>query len=292
MWSHSGIPIAMPIDDGVLRVFFGTRDVEGRTRPTFIDVRADDPADVLYVHDRPVLELGTLGAFDGDGVTPASIVRHEGRTFLYYIGWQKSVTVPYRLAIGLAVSDDNGLTFTRVFDGPVVDRTQTDPFFTTAPHVLKEDHQWRMWYVSCTNWLLVDGQPEPVYKIKYAESADGLEWERRDITSLEPRSLEEGLGRPCVLSEGVYRMWYCYRGSLDYRTDPRTAYRIGYAESGDGVRWDRKDDEVGIDRSDSGWDSVMQAYPYVYEHRGQKYMLYNGNGFGQSGIGYAVLEDE
>jgi hypothetical protein len=90
----------------------------------------------------------------------------------------------------------------------------------------------------------------------------------------------------------MYQMWYCYRGSLDYRTDPRTAYRIGYAESEDGVRWERKDDEVGIDRSDSGWDSVMLAYPYVYEHRGRKYMLYNGNGFGETGIGYAVLEEE
>jgi hypothetical protein len=84
-------------------------------------------------------------------------------------------------------------------------------------------------------------------------------------------------------------MWYCFRGSVDYRTDRGQSYRIGYAESTDGIRWERLDDLVGIERSDEGWDSVMMEYPFVYEHRGLKHMLYNGNGFGETGIGYAVL---
>ena len=52
------------------------------------------------------------------------------------------------------------------------------------------------------------------------------------------------------------------------------------------------DDLVGIDRAEDGWDSVMIEYPFVYEHRGRKYMLYNGNGFGETGIGYAVLTED
>ena len=36
----------------------------------------------------------------------------------------------------------------------------------------------------------------------------------------------------------------------------------------------------------------MMAYPYVYEHKGRKYMVYNGNGFGEAGFGYAVLEED
>jgi hypothetical protein len=34
----------------------------------------------------------------------------------------------------------------------------------------------------------------------------------------------------------------------------------------------------------------MIAYPYVYEYGGRKYMVYNGNGFGKSGFGFAVLD--
>ena len=76
-------------------------------------------------------------------------------------------------------------------------------------------------------------------------------------------------------------MWYCSRGE---------SYRIGYAESDDGIHWIRKDQDVGIDVSDSGWDSEMIEYPFVFDHEGDRYMLYNGNGYGKTGIGLAVLE--
>ena len=50
------------------------------------------------------------------------------------------------------------------------------------------------------------------------------------------------------------------------------------------------DDRAGIDVARSGWDSEMITYPEIVEHKGQKLMFYNGNGFGQSGFGYAELE--
>ena len=86
-------------------------------------------------------------------------------------------------------------------------------------------------------------------------------------------------------------MWYSYRAIEDYRTNTANSYRIGYAESNDGISWVRKDDEVGIDISESGWDSEMIEYPMVFNYRGEKYMFYNGNGFGKNGFGYAIYED-
>ena len=293
MAHHACVPIADRVSDTVLRIYFGPRDRRGRTRTTFIEVEADNPSRVLRVHDRPVLDLGALGAFDDSGVMPSCIVNHGGRKYLLYIGWSPSVTVPYRNAIGLAVSDDGGLTFRRVFDGPIVDRTRTEPYFCASPFALVEDGRWRLWYASSTGFVVADGKPEPVYQIKYAESADGAEWSRPNITCIEYSFPGEANARPCVIKEkGRYRMWYCYRGSVGYRTDPEQSYRIGYAESADGVRWTRKDAEAGIARSADGWDSQMLAYPYVYEHRGRKHMLYNGNGFGETGFGYAVLEED
>lgn len=85
-------------------------------------------------------------------------------------------------------------------------------------------------------------------------------------------------------------MWYCYRGTKDYRTGRSQSYRIGYAESQDGIHWTRKDECVGIDVSENGWDSEMIAYPYIYKHMDTTYLFYNGNGFGKSGFGYAILE--
>jgi hypothetical protein len=295
MAHHACVPIADRINERVLRIYFGPRDTQGRTTTTFIEVDADDLARVLYVHDRPVLGLGALGAFDDSGAMPSCIVNHGGRKYLYYIGWNRGVTVPYRNAVGLAVSDDGGLTFGRVWQGPVVDRTMREPFLCASPFVLydEDEGKWKLWYASSTGWTVVHGKPEPLYQIKYAESADGMIWRRENTVCMEYSFPGEANARPCVLKEnGGYRMWYCFRGSVDYRTDKAQSYRLGYADSPDGIHWQRKDGEVGIERSEDGWDSLMMEYPWVYEHRGRKYMLYNGNGFGETGIGYAVLEDD
>jgi hypothetical protein len=110
--------------------------------------------------------------------------------------------------------------------------------------------------------------------------------------ALDVRAPEEGaLGRPCVLQDirGLYTMWYSYRGETGFRTDRRQSYRIGYAESKDGLAWTRMDELAGIGLSDTGWDSDMVAYPYVTTiSTGRAQLFYNGNGFGRSGFGYAV----
>jgi len=293
MAHHACVPVADKISEEILRIYFAPRDKTGRSRATFFEVEADNPSHVTYVHDRPVLDLGPLGTFDDSGVMPSCIVNREGKKYLFYIGWNQGVTVPYRNAIGLAVSNDGGLTFERVFPGAVVDRNQSEPYFCASPFVLIDGGKWRLWYASCTGFPIINRKPEPVYQIKYAESVNGFDWKRPNTTCIQYSFSGEANARPCVLKEkGLYRMWYCFRGSIDYRTSKRESYRLGYAESLDGINWTRLDHLVGIERSPDGWDSEMIEYPFVYEHRGQKFMLYNGNGFGETGIGYAVLEDD
>jgi len=292
MAHHACVPVADKVNEEVLRIYFGPRDRQGRTRTTFIEVEADNPSKVLYEHDRPVLDLGKLGTFDDSGVMPSCIVNHHGKKYLFYIGWNLGVTVSYRNSIGLAVSTDGGLTFNRVFEGPIVDRTRFEPYFCASPFaIIDDDGKWKLWYASCTGWVVVHQKPEPIYQIKYAESDDGCNWIRNNATCIEYTFEGEANARPTILKEnGLYRMWYCFRGSVDYRINKEQSYRLGYAESGDGIKWVRKDDEVGIQRSEEGWDSLMMEYPYVYEHKGRKYMIYNGNGFGETGFGYAILD--
>src|SRR4030095_11122408 len=138
--------------------------------------------------------------------------------------------------------------------------------FCASPFAIIDEGTWKMWYASSTGFVLVGGKPEPVYQIKYAESANGQEWIRPNITCIDYNFEGEANARPSVMKEqGVYRMWYCYRGSTDYRTVKDQSYRLGYAESADGLSWNRLDSLVGIERAAEGWDSLMMEYPFVYE---------------------------
>ena len=288
MVSHACVPTSIQISEEIIRVYYSPRNKQGQSIPTYFDVSANDPTKVLYVHNSPILELGELGTFDDGGIMPCSAVRlSDTCIYLYYVGWNPSVSVSYRNAIGIAVSVDNGFTFQRMFKGSIVDRNIKEPFFTASPCVLKENNTWHMWYASCTGFIKVSEKTEPLYQIKYAVSANGVDWMRPDITCIIPANKFECTARPSVIkAEGKYKMWYTYRGSFDYR-DGVDSYKIGYAESLDGITWIRKDYAAGINFSDTGWDSTMQTYSSVIEINKKRFLFYNGNGFGRTGIGVA-----
>jgi hypothetical protein len=280
--THAALPVVERRADSY-RVYFSSRDKQGRAQVGYFETSPDALNKVTRVSDQPAISLGPLGAFDDSGVTTSWIVNHENKKYHYYSGWTLGVTVPFYFFIGLAISHDAGETFERVSAGPILERNSCDPYLTASPCVLVEEGVWRMWYVSGTGWHLQNEKPQHRYHIKYAESADGIHWQRSGVVCIDYQSPEEyAIARPCVIKEGgIYRMWYSYRGS---------SYRIGYAESADGLQWIRKDQESGIDVSTSGWDSEMIEYPYVFEHQRQHYMLYNGNDYGKTGIGLAVLD--
>lgn len=190
---------------------------------------------------------------------------------------------------GLAISDDSGKSFQKVSEGPIADRSELDPYFNTAPSVLREGNKWQMWYVSCTGWEDDGNTLEPRYHVKYAHSSDGISWKTTGHVCIDHDQRSEAIGRPCVYKEGgVYKMLYSYRGLRNYRHDPTQSYRLGYAESPDGLSWTRRDEDVGIEPSTTGWDSEMIEYCWIGQYEGQTYLFYNGNGFGKTGFGFAV----
>ncbi len=291
--SHAAVPTVDVIDDRIWRIYYAARDADNRSQTSYIEVEAGRPEHVLYEHPKPILPLGQPGSFDDCGIMPSWIVAVDRTTrYLYYIGWTTRVTVPFHNSVGLAISRDGGKTFTKLGEGPLFGPTLTEPYFTGTSCVLNGSGLWRNWYLSCTHWAEHAGRMEPFYHLKYAESADGVHWERQGDVAVELQTGEAGLAKASVLIEGGrYRMWYARRKLIDYRTDRANSYRIGYAESADGKVWERKDELAGIDISDTGWDSEMLAYPHVVSMGNKKYLLYNGNGFGRTGFGYATLDE-
>lgn len=284
MRSHAANPVVEYLDENLFRVYFSSRDSKNRSQiASLIMELADGKAFVVDGSLRLVLTHGKHGRFDDSGVTVTGLAYRGTQRLLYYLGWNLAVTIPFRNAIGVAVSEQDSQEFLRASEAPVVDRNDVDPISLSYPFLLWYEGRFRIWYGSCTEW---DGGKVSDYEfsLKYAESKDGLNWTRtRGVVLGCDFPLEDAIARPHVIREnGLFKMWYSRKKGL--------YYRMGYAESVNGLEWVRMDDRVGIDVSpDSDWDSEMIEYPFVFDHQGQRYMLYNGNGYGKTGFGLAVL---
>ncbi|MEO6694241.1 MAG: hypothetical protein ABIY50_07280 [Ignavibacteria bacterium] len=289
MQTHAMMPVIDLLENEMARIYFSARDSEGRSQGAYIEINLNDPYKILQISEEPVLKLGQLGAFDDAGIMPTCIVNHINKKFLYYNGWTLGKNVPFFSFNGVAISSDLGKTFIKKSKGPaVLYSNNVDPYSTFAPFVMNDNGLWKLWYVSLIKWVEENGKLKHYYNIRYAESDDGINVRREGKVCIDFESeFEYALARPFVLKENkIYKMWYSYRESKMHKT-----YRIGYAESDDGKNWIRKDSEVNLNIAESGWDSEMIEYSYLYDFKGERYMLYNGNSFGKTGIGLAVLQN-
>ena len=290
-WSrtHATVPTPLHLGDDVFRVLFSTRDDQSRNRVGYVDIELGDRVRLVAEARLPVFDLGKLGYFDCDGVYGTCIVRTPDEIRFYYAGWNAGSKGLFYSAIGLAVSRDGGQSFSRASDAPIVGRDEVDPWACMAPFVGKSpDNSWLMWYASGIEIHRgPDGTLQSRYDIKTATSEDGLAWTKTGQTAIGLGERDSNIARACVLLEdGRYRAWYPYiRTSLGQ-------YRIGYGESADGLHFERMDEapeaRLAPGENGSGWDSDAVTYPHVFRHRGQLYMLYNGNQFGKTGFGLAI----
>jgi predicted GH43/DUF377 family glycosyl hydrolase len=277
------LPTPLLVDERRLRIYFGTTDDDMIGRIGYVDVDATEPSRVLAISAHPVLDIGAPGAFDDNGVVPASVVRVGDELWMYYVGFQLGMRVRYFMFSGLAISQDGGETFKRRQRVPVLDRIENESLVRTAPFVIRDGERWRVWYVGGDRFIEVDGKPLPSYTLRYLESKDGVNWTGPSSEMFPLDGDDEfGFGRPFILrSDDGYRMWYSIRNRS-------VGYRMGYAESLDGRFWTRRDELAGLTVSQDGWDSEMVGYAAIIEGPDKLYMLYNGNGYGRTGFGLAV----
>jgi predicted GH43/DUF377 family glycosyl hydrolase len=278
--AYAANPVAEQVEGDLYRIYFSTRDELNRSSIGFVEIDIRHPNKILRESEVPILSPGDLAMFDDSGVSIGCIMPVGQKRYLYYMGWHLTVTVPWQNALGLAVSEGMAKPFHRYSRFPIVELSEIDPYTISYPWVVLENGKFRMWYGSNIAW---GAKKEDMrHLIKYAESDDGIHWVRHSAVAIDFSGPEEyAICKPCVrLDSNVYRMWFCARGK---------AYRVYYAESSDGITWHRTA-APDLEVSDSGWDSEMVEYPFVFDHNGERYMLYSGNGFGKTGFGIAVLD--
>ncbi|OYD76187.1 UNVERIFIED_ORG: hypothetical protein BDU10_1259 [Burkholderia sp. CF145] len=285
--THAMGPTPYRLNDDVIRVYLTCLDDKGRGRPGYVDVSSADPTKILNVSRQPLLDIGEPGAFDDNGLMVLSLVLVDAQTvYMYYAGFELCLNVRYRIFTGLAISRDGGETFARHSRAPILDRSDTERTIRGGSFVIKDGDMFKLWYVAGNDWTELRGKMMPVYDLRYQESVDGLRWSDSGTLSMALTGDDEhGFGRPWIVKrdDGTYQMFY------SIRRRSFAAYRLGYAESSDGIEWVRKDDDMGLDVSPTGIDSEAIMYSAPISVGKKTYCFYNGNNFGEQGFCVAEL---
>nr|WP_320118357.1 hypothetical protein [uncultured Marinifilum sp.] len=283
--------------DNFVRIYFSCRekDWNGKfiSHIAFVDFDKNF-RNIIDISFQPVIAKGKLGCYDEHGIFPLNIFRDNDKIFAYIGGWSRRVSVSVETSIGISESKDNGLTFKRLGDGPVLSSSLHEPFLVGDPFVAKFDKLYYLWYIYGERWINGDSEhAERIYKIGYAISKDAINWKKQHKKLIADRlNPNECQALPSVIfHRDKYHMVFCYRQAIDFRNNNKNAYRLGYAYSKDLKNWIREDENLGIDVSENGWDSEMMAYPNIFHCNNKIYLLYNGNNFGRFGFGLAVLEE-
>lgn len=274
------------LNEEVIRVYGGFRDEQGRSRIGFVDVEAANPSHIINVSPTPALDLGEKGMFDDNGVILGDVIRVSDKIYMYYVGFQHVQNAKFMACSGLAISTDGGNTFKRIKPTPIADRVPNAVFGRCIHSVLFDEGVFKIYYSVIYGWEYINGIPYPQYDIRYVESKDGIHITDDDgIHCIGCQGNEYRIGRPRVIKRDPNQ--YEMRYTFDTRNKE---YISGIAYSTDGIHWTRKDEESGLEKSETGWDSEMTCYPVEIETKYGTYLFYDGNGMGAAGFGYAELE--
>ncbi len=281
--SHAANPLAVHLDENIFRIFYSGRDEHNKSSVGFVDF---DIAQLKVIHscDSPVFTYGAENTFYAHGVSIGNMYQAAGENYILFMGWQVPKVGHWRGEVG-RLQIKNNIEFSLNPEMPFMKIDEEDAVSLSYPWVVFHEGKYKMWYGSTVDWDSENG--EMIHLIKYATSSDAIHWKKHGIAIPFSVGVAQAFSRPTVVIDNKgYNMWY------SYRSGDGTPYRIGYAHSIDGINWTRKHNETGIDVSENGWDSEMICYPFVFDYSGERYMLYNGNGYGKTGFGIAILEHD
>lgn len=282
LMSHAANPVPVHLDGDVYRIFFSGRDAGNRSSVGAVDINIITQK-IIMDHNYPFFVNGPEDSFYPDGVSIGNCYEVNGVRYMLFMGWQTSEDRHWRGDIGrLVIKPD--LTLELDSESPLMTISTIDPVSLSYPWVKQEENgHYQMWYGSTVTWDA--GNAEMLHVINYATSSDGNHWNRHGLSVPYRLGVAQAFSKPTVLKdEDGYHMWFSYRSGAGHK------YRIGYAVSATGNTWDLNLGGVGIDISSAGWDSEMIEYPFVFDHKNRRYMLYNGNSHGLTGFGIAVQE--
>lgn len=281
-------PVAYGIDQQRIRLYVTLCDEDNVGRIGYIDINADDPKDILDYSRDPCINIGEEGKFDSHGCVSACIYEENDIMYMYYSGYNRHQDVPYTILTGCAVCRDNErVQFDKINDGnAILAPTQHEKYFRANPYVLMADGKYCMWYIGGNDWIELDGARKPLYNAKYIQTENKLQWE--DDFPEVSMDLPDNKDVTGYSIGTIWRDDPKYKMILSIRYLSK-GYRLGYAESIDGIHFTLRENEILLRGKNMEWDREMQCFPYLYTQKNKTYLFYVGNHYGIGGLGYAEL---
>ena len=276
--SHAWVPTPIKLNNEVYKVFYAGRDKYNHSNIFSFDYSFKKNKVIKYTK-KPLLKKGRLGCFDDCAVIPSHIIIYKKKYYLYYIGWTKGGSVPYISSLGLAVSKNINGKFVRLSEAPILGKSKDEPIFVASCFVEKKKN-FEMWYTSNKYWKKSRNQFIPKYNIRLAVSKNGIDWKsKKDAIKFKSKK-EIAITRPWIIKiNGKQIMFYSYRGKN---------YKIGIAIKNNN-KWKRNDKKICFKKSSDLFDNKMYEYGAVVKYKNQTFMFYNGNNYGEKGVGIAEL---
>lgn len=241
---------------------------------------------VTDISSDPALATGEVGSFDEFGVSYPWVIRTDNNNeLMYYVGWMRLCNNRFMNNTGLAIKRAEGAGFERYSRAPILGLCDGEPFGTGSCAVVETGpDEYGMLYTAFGPWRGDKHRDTiiPNYDIKYASSKDGIQWARTESKFLPLHDYEEVIGKPTITKLGsTYHLWFSARNKGE-------RYQILHLSADDIKSYARSDEDLALGVSPTGWDSEMVEYAHVAEFKGTLFMIYNGNGFGKTGLGYAT----
>ncbi len=284
MSNYAGPSFILKKSDSILEIFITGRCVNNISRIGIAYCEfIENTLLVKNITKNPIFDIGQPGCFDENGVSYPYIVEVSDHLYMYYVGWVSGGRTRFQNFTGLAISQRDNYDFRRFSKAPILERTDKEPYGTGSCAVVKDHLGFVMLYTSFSKWKdSVDKNKNysPSYNIKIAKSPDGLNWLRDGEVAIPNYNEMEVIGKPSLLQnqDQTWTIFFSGRGE---------AYKI-YKATGNNLNNLITFKEPELNVSASGWDSQMVEYAHVIQIGKFQLMIYNGNNFGNTGLGYAL----
>jgi hypothetical protein len=281
-------PTPWMVSDDRVRVFGGMRNSAGVSRIGWADIDVAS-GQLLATCEEPVLDVGSEGDFDADGVILGDLFLDPitGDTAMVYVGFAKPPSVKFTARTGLAVLDRGGSQFIKTGPVHVLSGNPQEDFRRPieAIHSVQasQSGRWEALVAVGTGWESIRGEIYPRYEsfLAVGDSLLELELGPAPVVSLPPEEDVYRLGRPRFAGSVHGRRRIIATGMT--REGIYGPYE--FIESGPtSFVWSRQDP---YDLRPGQSPSARRHAAYAVEidlPTGEKWAFYNGDNMGRAGV--------